>query len=106
MMSWCPHACPLPTAPARFELTFKLIHYQHSATLDSSQLGRGRAIDQLCEPRWHILGTTGVFASNLCVASYDADLGKQWWARTVSNRRPLVCKGTGQCGSPFAYVQY
>jgi hypothetical protein len=25
-------------------------------------------------------------------ANYGVDLHKHWWARTVSNRRPLVCK--------------
>jgi hypothetical protein len=44
------------------------------------------------EPGWHTLGTTGVRLSNTIRSPYQADLHKHWWARTVSNRRPLVCK--------------
>jgi hypothetical protein len=31
---------------------------------------------------------------------------KHWWARTVSNRRPLVCKGTGTSEQAYYDVQY
>jgi hypothetical protein len=31
------------------------------------------------------------------VRPYDAELHKNWWARTVSNRRPLVCKTEPDC---------
>ena len=53
---------------------------------------RSRLIDRVCEPSWHTLGTTGVRLSNPIKSLYHAELHKYWWARTVSNRRPLVCK--------------
>jgi hypothetical protein len=37
--------------------------------------------------------------------SYWAELRKHWWARTLSNRRPLVCKGTGSSERVFYGVQ-
>jgi hypothetical protein len=51
-----------------------------------------RKIDRVCEPDWHTLGTTGVRLSTPIKSLYHAELHKYWWARTVSNRRPLVCK--------------
>src|ERR1700745_2876414 len=69
------------------------------------------AIDRVCtrrarEPSWHTLGTTGVRPSSPVGSRYEADLPEHWWARTVSNRRPLVCKGKGTSEHRFHGVQY
>ena len=40
---------------------------------------------------WHSGGKTVMPIGS----GYDADLHKHWWARTVPNRRPLVCKTIG-----------
>ena len=62
-------------------------------------------LGRVCDPAGHTLGTTGVRASSKVGSPYDADLHKYWWARTVSNRRPLVCKGTGESEQVFCGVQ-
>ena len=63
-------------------------------------------LGRVCDPAGHTLGTTGVRASSKVGSPYDADLHKYWWARTVSNRRPLVCKGTGESEQVFCGVQH
>ena len=52
------------------------------------------------------LESYGVRLSDTIRSPYRAELHKYWWARTVSNRRPLVCKGTGTCAGAFYRVQY
>ena len=52
------------------------------------------------------LESYGVGLSDTIRSPYRAELHKYWWARTVSNRRPLVCKGTGTCAGAFYRVQY
>ena len=39
-------------------------------------------------------------------SSHGLRAGHRWWARTVSNRRPLVCKATGTSEQAFYDVQY
>ena len=56
-----------------------------------------------CELRWHTLGTTGVRPYSPIGSRYHVDLHKHWWARTVSNRRPLVCKTRAL---PLSYAPY
>jgi hypothetical protein len=36
-------------------------------------------------------------AAMACISRNDAALHEHWWARTVSNRRPLVCKSELDC---------
>src|ERR1700735_2404802 len=54
--------------------------------------GMGASESTECGNRWHTLGTTGVHTSHPIGLSHGTELHKYWWARTVSNRRPLVCK--------------
>ena len=52
----------------------------------------GQAIDaEITVTCGHGVGTGHAAARHLRAFSAD-DLHKHWWARTVSNRRPLVCK--------------
>jgi hypothetical protein len=50
--------------------------------------GRARATTERLT-RWHIIWHSGGLTV-LAVTPFD--LGNHWWAWTVSNRRPLVCK--------------
>jgi hypothetical protein len=50
---------------------------------------------------WH----NGGSLSNPIRSPNHAGLHKYWWARTVSNRRPLVCKETGSSERVFYGVQ-
>jgi hypothetical protein len=52
-----------------------------------SRLGHARAVEVIEK-----LKVLGVRPSCSTGSRYDADLHIHWWARTVSNRRPLVCK--------------
>jgi hypothetical protein len=63
-------------------------------------------IDRVCQLRWHTLGTTGVVSWSPLGAPQITERHKHWWARTVSNRRPLVCKGPGKSEQAFYRVQY
>jgi hypothetical protein len=56
-----------------------------------------RALNRVTSPHYLI------HPSSPMGSRYDTELHKHWWARTVSNRRPLVCKTRAL---PLSYAPY
>ena len=80
------------TGRGRLATTERLRMSVRSLVVGRPTTASPRRIDRVCEPDWHTLGTPGVRLSNPIRSPRGADLHKYMWARTVSNRRPLVCK--------------